>query len=120
MSGGGIDYAQFKISTIINDVKEAYQQHSQYEQLSPKTIDDLQYFLTLLQLTEVYAGRFDYLFEGDDSEDSFHKRLQEDLENLELCNLTNYPDDAIDVRLIGKTKKVKMKFKKPIRMEYLS
>lgn len=118
MSGGGIDYAQFKISTIIDDVKKAYEQHSRYEQLSQITIDDLQHFLTILKLTEVYAERFDYLFGGDDGEETFHERLQEDLENKLIDNLTNYLDDAVDVRLMGETKTVKMRFKKPVKMEF--
>lgn len=109
MSGGGIDYAQFKILQIIEDVKRAHEQRSKYEELSPNTIKELQYFLTLLQITQVYAERFDYLYEGDDSEETFHSRLSEDISNV---------DDAVDSNTLCKKKRVKMKFKTPTRMEF--
>lgn len=49
---------------------------------SKETIKEFKKGIALLKKAEVYAHRIDWLLSGDDGEDSFHKRLKHDLEEL--------------------------------------
>jgi hypothetical protein len=40
--------------------------------------------VNVLRVAQIYAHRIDWLFSGDDGEESFLKRLDEDLEKLNL------------------------------------
>lgn len=92
MSGGGIGYFQYKIEETIETIQETidtngkpdkdrwdYPIYSQYEE---DTIDKLKDAIKILELAKVYTTRIDYLIAGDDGEESFHKRLKEELEAL--------------------------------------
>lgn len=48
----------------------------------PETIAELKNGLTILRVASVYAERMEWLFSGDDGEESFLRRLTEDLEKL--------------------------------------
>lgn len=55
--------------------------------LSPKkprkeTIEEFKQGLSILRKAYIYAQRIDWLLSGDDGEESFHKRLKEELDNL--------------------------------------
>lgn len=45
---------------------------------SQKTIAEFKNGVNMLRQAFVYVQRIDYLLEGDDSEESFHKRLSEE------------------------------------------
>ena len=47
---------------------------------SEETIEEFKKGLDILRKAYIYAQRIDYLLSGDDGEESFHKRLKEDLE----------------------------------------
>lgn len=47
-----------------------------------ETLAEFRKAVEILKQAEVYAQRIDWLFSGDDGEESFHERLKEDLENL--------------------------------------
>ncbi len=109
MSGGHFDYQQYRIGYIIdkiNDVirnngrkktkeelkEEGWRDPEWYE----KYPEDLHYYkypdevikqfttaVGLLQLAQIYAHRIDWLLSGDDGEETFLERLEEDLQNLE-------------------------------------
>lgn len=46
------------------------------------TIKEFKKGLAILRKAYVYAQRIDWLLSGDDGEESFHKRLKEELDNL--------------------------------------
>ena len=49
---------------------------------SKETIKEFKKGLNILRKAYVYAKRIDWLLSGDNGEESFHKRLKEDLDNL--------------------------------------
>lgn len=105
MSGGHFDYMQYRITDIVDSIQEEIDKSG--TPLTPKEIKDRVYWdgddddskvshyeypkdiikefkkaVYLLRLAQVYAHRIDWLLSGDDGEDSFRKRLKEDLEEL--------------------------------------
>lgn len=51
-----------------------------YGDYSKETLDEFRKGLDILNKAYIYAQRIDWLLSGDDGEESFHKRLKEDLE----------------------------------------
>lgn len=49
---------------------------------SNSTLEELRNALDVLRKASIYAHRVEYLFSGDDGEESFHERLREDLKKL--------------------------------------
>ena len=49
---------------------------------SKETIKEFKKGLAILKKAYVYAQRIDWLLSDDDGEESFHKRLKEELDNL--------------------------------------
>lgn len=47
-----------------------------------ETLAEFRKGIEILKQAEVYAQRIDWLLSGDDGEESFHKRLKEDLDKL--------------------------------------
>ena len=47
-----------------------------------ETIKELKKGLAILRKAYIYAQRIDWLLSGDDGEESFHKRLKKELDNL--------------------------------------
>jgi hypothetical protein len=92
MSGGHFDYKQWEIGNIADEVEQLILDNDS-EQLnewgdrkgyhySPETIEEFKKGLVLLRQAYVYAQRIDWLVSADDGEDSFHRRLKNDLEKL--------------------------------------
>ena len=100
MSGGHFDYAQYRINDIVNDIEQiiannnleiaeddkpkddwGFDEQSYYE-YSPHIIEEFKNAVKYLKIAQVYAQRVDWLVSGDDSEGSFIKRLNEDLNKL--------------------------------------
>lgn len=54
---------------------------NRYE-FSKETIKEFKQGLSILRKAYIYAQRIDWLLSGDDGEESFHKRLKEELDNL--------------------------------------
>jgi hypothetical protein len=92
MSGGYFDYDQYQISTIADTVESLILKNDSIKpdefgdfedhQFSPETIEEFKKGLALLKQAYVYAQRIDWLASGDDSEDTFHQRLKNDLSKL--------------------------------------
>jgi hypothetical protein len=92
MSGGHFDYNQYKIGYIADEVETLIENNDSDEQnqwgdvigrhYKPETIQEFKNALKALRVAEIYAQRIDWLVSGDDGEDSFHRRLKKDLENL--------------------------------------
>jgi len=84
MSGGHFDYKQFAITTIIDSIKQELllqeKGKPEYgEKYSHITLLCFERAVAVLTEASVYAQRIDWLLSGDDSEESFHSRLQNDL-----------------------------------------
>jgi hypothetical protein len=104
MSGGAFEYSQYRIRDIANEIeKEIYNSgrkkteselreekkyhydptfvpepaHYEYPE---EVLNEFKKAYTLLRLAEIYAHRIDWLLSGDDGEETFIKRLSDDIE----------------------------------------
>ena len=92
MSGGYFDYQQYRISDIATEIKHLIESNEdksvdEYGQIegrfySDETIEEFVKAYTVLRMAQIYAQRIDWLVSGDDSEESFHKRLKAELSEL--------------------------------------
>ena len=87
MSGGKFDYNQYKIGYIAESIR-AYMDRND-EGFNKKTLARFKDAVLALQIAQVYAQRIDWLLSGDDGEDTFHRRLEEDLLKIELYEKDN-------------------------------
>ena len=78
MSGGAFEYKQYTLEDLADQIRELTYE-SNY---SEKTINEFQAAIALLKLAKIYVHRIDYLVSCDDSEETFHKRLTNDMEEL--------------------------------------
>jgi hypothetical protein len=105
MSGGRFEYAQYKIGEIAKDIevalersgteipikerwndKEWYEKHPEdgfYDTYGGEIKKRFEEAIKVLKKAEVYAQRIDWYLSGDDGEESFLKRLKEDLSKLD-------------------------------------
>ena len=99
MSGGAFDYKQYQMNEIADEILENIQDNKKgwddfsnedkivmpegWQRYNDKTIKEFQEGYILCKKAAVYAQRIDWLFSGDDGEDTFHNRLKEDLELLQ-------------------------------------
>jgi len=91
MSGGHFDYEQFSISRIADKIQSLIDNNDDKSLnewgdtvgrgYPPKVIAKFKRAVAHLRLAAVYAHRIDWLVSGDDSEEAFLKRLQDDLDN---------------------------------------
>lgn len=93
MSGGRFDYSQYRITQIIdtieqeiinNDAEPRPVDYFEPNNFSQETIEEFKKGIEYLKIAQVYAQRIDWLLSCDDSEESFHKRLKQDLNELKL------------------------------------
>ena len=112
MSGGYFDYDQYHINDIADSIETyIYGQSLEEEDInyiknyllddeekeyviknkhtlpnsykySKETIKEFKKGLAILKKAYVYAQRIDWLLSADDGEESFHRKLKEDLDNL--------------------------------------
>lgn len=54
-----------------------------FPEYSEETIKEFRKGIDILKKAQVYAHRIDWLMSGDDGEENFHKRLKEELKELE-------------------------------------
>lgn len=52
-------------------------------ELSDSTVETLKEAYKQIRIAEIYATRVDRMMSGDDGEDTFHKRLKDELEAFE-------------------------------------
>ena len=93
MSGGHFDYNQYRITTIADTIDSMIWNNNSQEvnewgdsignNYSEETINEFEKAVLYLNLAYIYAQRIDWLVSGDDGEDTFHKRLTDDLKNLD-------------------------------------
>jgi len=84
MSGGHFDYHQYKICQIADSIEDAIEENARRTEykLGEETINKFRDAIKFLKIAEVYAQRIDWLLSGDDSEESFHERLETDLKEI--------------------------------------
>jgi hypothetical protein len=84
MSGGHFDYQQYRIQDIAEEVEKLIKNNGQDEwyTFSEKDISELRKGLVYLKIAHIYAQRIDWYVSGDDGEDDFHERLNEELDEL--------------------------------------
>lgn len=78
MSGGYFDYDQLRIKDIIMEIESILLDDSDYN-MKEETIQEFKKGLDYLYKAYIYTQRIDYFLSGDDSEETFHERLKEDL-----------------------------------------
>ncbi len=93
MSGGHFNYDQYRISQICESIESLIYNNDSEEVdtygdkigygFSPEVIEKFKEAIPILKKAYVYAQRIDWLVSGDDGEESFHKRLKEDLNDLQ-------------------------------------
>jgi len=93
MSGGHFNYKQYDIGHIADEVEQIIIDNNSTEEdeygdskgchFTPEIIDEFKKGLKILRQAQVYAQRIDWLVSSDDGPDSFLKRLQHDLKQLE-------------------------------------
>jgi hypothetical protein len=94
MSGGHFDYKQHHIQDIIEGIQEIIDGNKIPDEFGycPDYPDDIIQIMKegihFLKIAYIYAQRIDWLRSGDDGEENFRKRLEEDLKILEEPNAT--------------------------------
>jgi hypothetical protein len=92
MSGGHFSYKQYEIGYIADEIEQLILDNDSNElneygdskgrHFNENTIEEFKLGLMALRTAQIYAHRIDWLVSGDDGEDSFHSRLEKDLENM--------------------------------------
>jgi hypothetical protein len=96
MSGGHFDYLQYRIAEIADSVEQLIVQNGTkkeysteswenkyYDEYPLEVIEKFREGLDYLRRAQIYAQRIDWLVSGDDGVESFFRRLENDLNNLE-------------------------------------
>jgi MoxR-like ATPase len=108
MSGGAFDYNQYKIGYIADqieevivkngvektqeEIKDSWHNDEWYEKYPEElfhykypdeVIEKMKEAVKALKIAQEYAQRVDWLLSGDDGEESFLSRLEENLKKLE-------------------------------------
>lgn len=95
MSGGAFDYNQYKIGEIADHIQSVIDNNNKpvekqdrwgdwdnrevYSSYSEETIMEFKRCVSLLREAMIYVHRIDWLLSDDDGEETFHKRLKEEL-----------------------------------------
>lgn len=89
MSGGHFDYNQYKIGDIVEEIQQLIDTNHSKElddwgsqigrEYSPVVIAEFENAVNYLKLAQIYTHRIDWLVSGDDGEEHFLKRLEDDL-----------------------------------------
>lgn len=100
MSGGAFDYAQNRFDwEIAEPIQKEIAQNKKKpswildeswdgQRYSDRTIQEFRNGLEILRQAYVYVQRIDWLLSGDDSEETFHERLKEDLNSFKFQEYT--------------------------------
>ena len=62
---------------------DRYPDEADVLELSDETINAMKEAYRQIRIAEIYAERVDWMMSGDDSEECFHERIKEDLEEFE-------------------------------------
>ena len=89
MSGGTFNYMQYQLDQIVDDIEDViyYNDSQDLDEwnckkgagYSEETIKEFKIAVRRLKQALIYTQRIDWLIAGDDGEETFHKRLADDL-----------------------------------------
>lgn len=85
MSGGHFEYQQYHIEDIAQEIENLIKTNDEIGEYgytrgySKETLSKFREAVTVLQKAAIMAQRIDWLVSGDDGEESFHKRWEEEL-----------------------------------------
>lgn len=92
MSGGAFNYKNHHIMDIADEIERIIVQNDCLDRdkwgdivgrrYSPETIAEMVAGFMIMKAAAVYAQRIDWLLSGDDGEDQFLERLNEELDEL--------------------------------------
>ena len=92
MSGGAFDYDQYRLGYIADSIEERILKNKEKPdywwgewkgQVYPdEVIEEYKKAIAYLKIALCYAQRVDWLISGDDGDDSFLKRLDQELNEL--------------------------------------
>jgi hypothetical protein len=93
MSGGRFDYKQYDLQYIADEIEQVIHEFERGDKSewgdypkwnfeNPQTVAEFRYAIKMLKIARIYAQRIDWLLSADDGEDSFHKRLKHELEEI--------------------------------------
>lgn len=88
MSGGHFEYAQFRLDEIADEIQHLIKNNNipnewgYCNNFKPETIEEFSAAVAALRVTSVAVQRIDWLICGDDSEETFHERLLEDIKKV--------------------------------------
>jgi len=104
MSGGHFEYQQYRLEDIATEIEELIRSNddttlNEYgvprgRGYSASTMAEFANAVHLLRQARIYAHRIDWLVSCDDGEETFHKRLREDLEKLALHEAAELQEGA--------------------------
>lgn len=86
MAGGHFEYIQYRIRDLAEKLQYEVDRNDDngdglwHPGYAHNTVAHIQHTQWLAKMLAVYLQRVDWLMSGDDSEESFHNRLREDLE----------------------------------------
>lgn len=85
MSGGHFDYKQYHIDDIVREIEDLIETNDWTDGwgckrgYSEETLAKFKEALTTLRRAAIMAQRIDWLVSGDDGENTFYKRWEEEL-----------------------------------------
>ena len=92
MSGGHFQYKQWEIGNIADEVEQLIIDNDSEElneygdqkgyHYSKETMAEFRKAFIILRQAHIYVQRIDWLVSGDDGEDSFHRRLKDELDKV--------------------------------------
>lgn len=92
MSGGYFDYQQYRLGEIADRIETLIETNHSEELneygdpvgrgYTEETIEEFVAAVRILREAYVYVQRVDWLLSGDDGEEEFHKRLEQDLDDF--------------------------------------
>ena len=92
MSGGYFQYKQWEIGNIADEVEQLIIDNDSEElneyghvkgyHYSKETMAEFKKAFIILRQAHIYVQRIDWLVSGDDGEDSFHRRLKDELDKV--------------------------------------
>lgn len=90
MSGGHFNYMQSNINLIADEIENMIENNKSdemdeygYYNFSDETINQFKKAVHILRLAHTYVNRIDWLVSGDDSEETFVKRLEKEISEIE-------------------------------------
>jgi len=109
MSGGHWEYIQYRLTDVAEDIDKLiekngklkseeelkenswhdddwynkYPEDRYYYEYSQEAIEQFKAALMMIKIAQIYMQRMDWLLSGDDGEESFLRRIDEDLKKLQ-------------------------------------